>query len=381
MSQKLLSSRSREAAEWARELLLRPEFTAVGAAIVVVAVFSFMTPLFWTIPTLASISSVAAELGIVSIGMTILLIAGHFDLSVGAILGLASFFVVTLMNDFGLSPVVAIVLAVIGATLLGLINGILQTRTGIHSFIITLGTSLVYRGMLLAFTGGFPRAVDMPRAVSNIIAGPMLFGGMRKSLVWFVLITALATILLLRTRLGNWIQAVGQNPRAAHNLGVNVTRTTVIAFMLSGALAGIVGVMQVARFASVDAMRGTGIELQAVAVSVIGGTLLSGGYGSAIGAMMGAIVLATIQTGLVLISAPGFLYTTIMGVIVVGAVLVNNWFSSLISRIAPMAGEEAEADPTQRVSSVLDGKEMPRSRGEGAAIFRKVLSAKQEAQK
>ncbi|MQB07222.1 ABC transporter permease [Agrobacterium tumefaciens] len=349
MSQKRLSERSRNAAEHVRELLLRPEFTAVGAAIVVITVFSIMSPLFLTIPTLASVSSVAAELGIVSIGMTILLIAGHFDLSVGAILGLASFFVVTLMNDFGLPPVFAIFFAIVGASALGLVNGLLQTKTGIHSFIITLGTSLVYRGMLLAFTGGFPKSVDMPRAVSNVIAGPILFGGMRMSLVWFILITFLATILLLRTRLGNWIQAVGQNPKAAHNLGVNVNRTTILAFVFSGGLAGIVGVMQVARFASVDAMRGTGIELQAVAVSVIGGTLLSGGYGSAIGAMMGAIVLASIQTGLVLVSAPGFLYTTIMGVIVVGAVLVNNWFSTLILRIAPMTGEETAGYTRQGV--------------------------------
>ncbi|WWV85268.1 ABC transporter permease (plasmid) [Agrobacterium tumefaciens] len=349
MSQKHLSERSRNAAERMRELLLRPEFTAVGAAIVVITVFSIMSPLFLTIPTLASVSSVAAELGIVSIGMTILLIAGHFDLSVGAILGLTSFFVVTLMNNFGLSPVFAIFFAIAGACALGLVNGLLQTKTGIHSFIITLGTSLVYRGMLLAFTGGFPKSVDMPREVSNVIAGPILFGGMRMSLVWFILITVLATILLLRTRLGNWIQAVGQNAKAAHNLGVNVNRTTILAFTLSGGLAGIVGVMQAARFASVDAMRGTGIELQAVAVSVIGGTLLSGGYGSAIGAMMGAIVLASIQTGLVLVSAPGFLYTTIMGVIVVGAVLVNNWFSTLISRIAPMTVEEPEGDARQLI--------------------------------
>ncbi|QXC52461.1 ABC transporter permease (plasmid) [Agrobacterium salinitolerans] len=347
MSQKYLSERSGNAIERTRELLLRPEFTAVGAAIVVITLFSIMSPLFLTIPTLASVSSVAAELGIVSIGMTILLIAGHFDLSVGAILGLTSFFVVTLMNDLGLPPVIAIFLAIVGACTLGLINGLLQTKTGIHSFIITLGTSLVYRGMLLAFTGGFPKSVDMPRAVSNVIAGPMLFGGMRMSLIWFIMITCFATILLLRTRLGNWIQAVGQNPKAAHNLGVNVNRTTILAFVISGGLAGTVGVMQVARFASVDAMRGTGIELQAVAVSVIGGTLLSGGYGSAIGAMMGAIVLASIQTGLVLVSAPGFLYTTIMGVIVVGAVLVNNWFGTLILRIAPMTGEESASDKGQ----------------------------------
>jgi simple sugar transport system permease protein len=344
---------ARQIAERIREALLRPELASIAGAAILFAVFSFLSPLFLTTITFVSITSVAAELGIVSIGMTILLISGHFDLSMGAILGLASYFVSAFINDLGISPVAAFLLALLCAAALGLLNGIIQVKTGIHSFIVTLGTALVYRGMLVAFTGGFPQAVTIPHGLSELLAGPILPGGFRMSFVWFLIVTALSTFMLFRTTLGNWIQAIGQNVRAAHNLGVNVSLTVISAFVISGTLAGVVGLFQVARFASVDANRGLGIELQAVAVSVIGGTLLTGGYGSTIGTMMGAIVLGMIQTGLVLASAPGFFYTTITGIIVVGAVIVNNWFNRVVSTVAPLIEQDALEDLE------TDGPEIP----------------------
>ena len=140
------------------------------------------------------------------------------------------------------------------------------------------------------------------------------------SLVWFLLIVAGATVLLLRTRLGNWIQAAGQNPNAARNLGVPVDRITILLFMQCSVMAGITGCIQVARFATVDATRGQGVELQAIAVTVIGGTLLTGGYGSAIGTALGAVVFAMIGIGLVLNRVPGYYYMMIQGLIVLVAV-------------------------------------------------------------
>ena len=128
----------------------------------------------------------------------------------------------------------------------------------------------------------------------------------------------MGTFLLVRTRFGNWVQARGQNEQAARNLGVPVDRVTVILFMLTSALAAVAGVIQVARFSSVDALRGEGMELQAVAVTVIGGTLLSGGYGSVVGTVLGAITFGMIQVGLVLAGAPGHFFKTLTGLIVVG---------------------------------------------------------------
>src|SRR5208337_4378140 len=209
---------------------------------------SILSPgLFPTKETYISVMSVAAELGILSIGVTLLMIGGHFDLSVGAVLGLTSYVAVALMRDYRLPPIVAGPAAVGAGAALGVLNGAIVVRFRIH---------------------------------------------------WFLVIGALGTFLLLRTRFGNWIQARGQNEQAARNLGVPVDRTTVALFALTSALAAVVGIIQVARFSSVDALRGEGMELQAVAVTVIGGTLLSGGYGSVIGTVLGAVTFGMIQVGL-----------------------------------------------------------------------------------
>ncbi|MBV8568555.1 MAG: ABC transporter permease, partial [Methylobacteriaceae bacterium] len=309
--------------EAARRLMLRPEATAVAAVVILFIVFTILSPsLFPTKLTYISIMAVAAELGIVSIGVTLLMIGGHFDLSVGAVLGLTSYVAVVLMRDLGLPPIVAGPAAVAVGAALGAINGAIVVKFRIHSFVVTLGTMLIWRGVLIALTGGFPMTVAIPPEFKDIMSGPLLFG-FRMSMLWFFVIGGLGTILLLGTRFGNWIQARGQNEQAARNLGVPVDRVTLILFMLTSALAAVSGVIQVARFSSVDALRGQGMELQAVAVTVIGGTLLSGGYGSVVGTILGAITFGMIQVGLVLAGAPGHFFQTLTGLIVVGAVILN----------------------------------------------------------
>lgn len=311
--------------------------------------FSLATPLFLTKESFISITNLVAELGIMAVGVTLLLICGHIDLSVGAVLGVTSFIVVFVSQDLGLPVSVAFVAALATAMLLGLINGLLVVRTGIHSFIITLGTMMVYRGLLAAVTGGFPKTTEIGEPLASIVSGPLLWG-FRMSLVWFVLAVIAATFLLLRTRLGNWIYAIGQSPNAALELGVPVQRTTILMFVLSAACAGIAGIVQVARFQSIDALRGEGSELSVIAIAVIGGTLITGGYGSAIGAMFGALIFGMVQVGLVLVGAPGYFFKTLVGLTLVGAVLVNTTFtkylaSASIGRKARTPLEAQDKDP------------------------------------
>jgi ribose/xylose/arabinose/galactoside ABC-type transport system permease subunit/ABC-type branched-subunit amino acid transport system ATPase component len=318
--------------------MLRPETTALAAVIVLFIIFSLLSPnLFPTKETYISLMSVAAELGILSIGVTLLMIGGHFDLSVGAVLGLTSYIAVALMRDLHIPPIAAAPVAVAAGAVLGALNGAIVVRFRIHSFVVTLGTMLIWRGVLISLTGGFPMTVAIPPAFKAIMAG-LLLDGFRMSALWFFVIGALGTFLLLRTRFGNWIQARGQNEQAARNLGVPVDRTTVVLFMLTSALAAVVGVIQVARFSSVDALRGEGMELQAVAVTVIGGTLLSGGYGSVIGTVLGAITFGMIQVGLVLAGAPGHFFRTLTGLIVVGAVILNTDVARRMARSRPLRG-------------------------------------------
>jgi ribose/xylose/arabinose/galactoside ABC-type transport system permease subunit/ABC-type multidrug transport system ATPase subunit len=324
--------------EAARRFMLRPEATALAAVVVLFAVFTALSPeLFPTKLTYISFMSVAAELGILSIGVTLLMIGGHFDLSVGAVLGLTSYVTVVLMRDFGMPPIVAAPAAIATGAILGALNGVIVVRFRIHSFVVTLGTMLIWRGVLIALTGGFPLTVTIPDSFKSMMAGPLL-GGFRMSLFWFLVTGGFATFLLTRTKLGNWVQAIGQSVQAARNLGVPVERVTIILFMIASSLAAVTGVIQVARFSSVDALRGEGMELQAVAVTVIGGTLLSGGYGSVLGTILGAVTFGMIQVGLVLAGAPGHFFRTLTGLIVVAAVILNTDVARRMARSRPLAG-------------------------------------------
>ena len=355
--------------EAARRLLLRPEATSVAALAILFIVFSALSPdLFPTRQTFISVMSVAAELGIVSIGVTLLMIGGHFDLSVGAVLGLASYVATVLIRDAGLSPLVAAPAAVAVGAILGAINGALVVRFRIHSFVVTLGTMLIWRGVVIALTGGFPITVKIPPLFRDVMSGPLLYG-FRMSMLWFFAIGALGTFLLARTRFGNWIQAQGQNAQAARNLGVPVDRVTICLFMIASGLAAVAGVIQVARFASVDALRGEGIELQAVAVTVIGGTLLSGGYGSVIGTIFGAVTFGVIQVGLVLAGAPGHVFRTLTGFIVVAAVILNTSVARRMARSRPLAGfRRGNAETDAALSRDLDAA-AAEAEGEGPSAF------------
>ena len=354
--------------EAARRFMLRPETTALAAVIALFIIFSILSPgLFPTKETYISVMSVAAELGILSIGVTLLMIGGHFDLSVGAVLGLTSYVAVALMRDYRLPPIVAGPAAVGAGAALGVLNGAIVVRFRIHSFVVTLGTMLIWRGVLIALTGGFPMTVTIPPGFKAIMASQLL-DGFRMSMLWFLVIGALGTLLLLRTRFGNWIQARGQNEQAARNLGVPVDRTTVALFALTSALAAVVGIIQVARFSSVDALRGEGMELQAVAVTVIGGTLLSGGYGSVIGTVLGAVTFGMIQVGLVLAGAPGHFFRTLTGLIVVGAVILNTDVARRMARSRPLRGFYRGSEGADAAISAATPLSVPRDPREGETV-------------
>jgi simple sugar transport system permease protein len=342
--------------EAVRRLMLRPEATSLAAVVILFGVFTLLNPqLFPEKLTYISVMAVASELGIVSIGVTLLMIGGHFDLSVGAVLGLSSYVAVLLMRDYGMPPVVAGPAAVAVGAALGAINGAIVVKFRIHSFVVTLGTMLIWRGVVIALTGGFPLTAAIPAEFKAIMSGPLL-DGFRMSMLWFFVIGALGTFLLSRTRFGNWVQARGQNEQAARNLGVPVDRVTIILFTLTSALGAVSGVIQVARFSSVDALRGEGMELQAVAVTVIGGTLLSGGYGSVIGTILGSITFGMIQVGLVLAGAPGHFFKTLTGAIVVGAVILNTSVARRMARSRPLAGFRRSSEAADAAIAAAAGQ-------------------------
>ncbi len=306
-----------------RRLLQRPELASLGGLVAAFVVFSILRPdLFLSQYNGVNVASLAAQYGIVAVGVTLLMIAGHFDLSVGAIVGLTGWAMYYFGNVLGLPPAVTVLGALGFGAALGAVNGVIQVRTGLPSFIITLATSLVYRGVLTMNTSGFPVVVKFPASYAQVIAGKLLFG-YRMSLLWFLVVAALATLFLLRTRMGNWTFAIGQNPTAARNLGVPVARTTVTLFALSGFTSGVAGVVVAVQYFSIDANRGVGWELIAIAMTVIGGTLLTGGYGSVLGTVLGAFMYAMVNAGLLLVGLQGYWVNIFLGVVVLVAVLIN----------------------------------------------------------
>lgn len=317
-----------------RQLLLRPELASVGGLVIAFTAFSLATPLFLTTSNFVSFTALAAQFGIVAIGVTLLMIGGQFDLSVGAIVGLTGWAMFFLGQELGLPPVVTIIGALVFGCLLGFINGIIQVRTGLSSFIVTLATALIFRGFLTMQTSGFPVVIRFPESYSRLLSGPAL-GGFRMSVLWFLLTAAAATIFLQRSRIGNWVFAIGQNAEAARNLGVPVKRTTVLLFTISGFTSALAGVIMAVQYASIDANRGVTWELYAIAIAVIGGTLLTGGYGSVPGSVLGAFLYASFSGGLLLVGLDGYWVQIFVGVVLLLAVVINR---VMITRL-PMLGD------------------------------------------
>lgn len=303
--------------------------------------FSLLSPdTFLSHNSLSSILTSQAVPGIAAIGITLLMIGGQFDLSVGSIMGVASLvFLYSVVQ--GMDVLLAAFLALGAGALLGLVNGLLLEWTGIPSFIVTLGTMLIYRGICLsAISGGSiiryadhadqDPLIPVPGTSWNLdffwlLNGQVegLEGNYRLSILWWLLLVVLFGVLLNHTRFGNALYAVGGNPQAARAQGVAVNRVRRWAFVLSGLLASLGGIIQVARLKSVDPLRGEGLELEVIAAAVIGGTLLSGGYGSVLGAAVGVALTGMLRTGLVLLGVPANAFRGALGALMIAAVVIN----------------------------------------------------------
>jgi simple sugar transport system permease protein len=312
-----------------------PEAVTLVTFLVVFLFFAIWAPYFLTSLSLADIATFASIMGIIVVGVAMLMIAGEFDLSVGSNFAVASYVWAILMTA-GVPPLVAMVIAILCSTILGLINGAIVVWSGLPSFIVTLGTLLAYRG-IARFIGhsDFAKYIFTEPLLPGILNGPMtmlnkLFEqgtNFRISILWFLVIAVIGTWILNRTRFGNWVFAAGGNPGAALEQGVPVKRVKLLAFTLVGFLVGLASVMQFAWRTSVDPVRGEGWELIAVSACVIGGVSLNGGSGTIVGACLGMLLLTTLQQGLVLMGVSVQVFQAVAGAILILAVILNTYLS------------------------------------------------------
>lgn len=323
-------------------LLARPELGAIVGAALVWAFFAIIAydNNFISWATTASIMNRAAPLGILAVGAALLMIGGEFDLSIGSILGFAGMTIMVLITPdsgggFGLGVWPAILIALIFALAIGLFNGSLVIATKLPSFIITLATLFIFRGLTIALTrmwtdrtqlGSFDEAAGSSLADTLFASEFTLFGAsFRASILWWIAMAAIATWVLLRTKWGNWIFGAGGDANSARNVGVPVSKVKIGLFMTTAFAAFLVATIQVVQFNGSDTLRGFGLEFQAIIAVVVGGTLLTGGYGSAIGASFGALIFAMVQQGIIITGVDGDWFQVFVGVVLVIAVIFNNF--------------------------------------------------------
>lgn len=303
---------------------LPPEIAALAGVVFVWLVFAIVAGAsFRSSSASLAILNASAPLGILAVAVALLMIGGEFDLSIGSVIGLCSMAIMLLVQHFHVPLLGALPVALLLALAVGLLNGVLVTRTGLPSFIVTLGTLFALRGLTIAVTRMLTRRTQLGglRDAAGYDLVHTLFGS---AIAWCVAIAFLSAWTLQRTPWGNWIFSAGGHADAARRAGVPVARVKVGLFMFTALAGWLVAVLQVVQYTGADALRGQGQEFLAIVAAVIGGTLLTGGYGSAIGAVLGALIFGMVQQGIVITGIDADWFQVFLGIMLVVAVIANN---------------------------------------------------------
>ena len=319
-----------------KRLLSRPEFGAAAAAIAVWVFFALTASKgFVSLRGTASYLEVSAQIGVLAVAVALLMIGGEFDLSVGSMIGAAGIIIAILGTELGFPLPIAALVALALMLVIGFLNGYMVVKTKLPSFIITLGSLFIVRGATIGFTRlitgrtqvGSLDDVAGYSLLKTIFASDIPIGKANFSIaiVWWVIVAAIASWILLRTQVGNWIFGAGGSALASRNVGVPVNRLKIGLFMTTAFAAWLVATIQVANVKSADVLRGEQQEFIAIIAVVIGGTLLTGGYGSVIGACLGALIFGMVRQGIVFAGVDSDWFQVFMGTMLVIAVLVNTY--------------------------------------------------------
>jgi simple sugar transport system permease protein len=357
-----VDERVRAVSPW-RRLLGRPESGALSGTVLVFALFALAAggSGMFSAEGIVNWGTVAGYLGVIAVGAALLMVAGEFDLSIGSMIGFAGMLLAVPCLYGGWPVWLSALFAIAVACALGALNGWLVMRTGLPSFIVTLAFYFVLRGLSLALsvllTGKTIVSSNGGAVLSDLIAadpvvhalfqGHVLTGlfdamaraglvaarddgtalaiGVPKVVVWWLALTALGAFTLARMRAGNWILAVGGDANAAKNVGIPVARVKIALFMLTAVCATLFAILQVADAGSAAADRGLQKEFEAIIAAVIGGCLLTGGYGSVVGASLGALIFGVVQIGIGYTSIDNNWYRVFLGAMLLVAVLFNNF--------------------------------------------------------
>jgi simple sugar transport system permease protein len=306
-------------ADYQVEIKIFLAFSVVFVVFVILAGSSFVTGQTWS-----SIMNSGAELGIVALGVTVLMIGGEFDLSVGTTFALTGMVVGLMLNDHTAPGLVVLILGIAMGAAIGAINGIVTVFLRIPSFITTLGSWLFWGGITLLVNQGLPVSYFGSSKLVSIFGGQIAGSQFRWEAIWWIGLALLVLVLMQRTRWGNWVHATGGSRKTAQAVGVNTRRVRLAAFTLTGALASFAGIVSFSHLLSMSPNNGDNLQLNAIAAAVIGGTALSGGVGRIGGVFVGTVLLSMLSSGLVLAGASTTYYQIFVGLIVIAAVAMHS---------------------------------------------------------
>jgi rhamnose transport system permease protein len=299
------------------------ELGILAALALVVIVTTVVNPRFLSVQSIRDLLLNASIIALLTVGQTLVVVTRNVDLSVGSVLGLTAFMTGTLfVGRPGLPVVVAVVAGVLVGVVCGAVNGAVTAVGKVPSLVVTLGTLYVFRGIDYAWAGGRQiNAADLPDSLLTLGSGRIL--GVPYLVAITVVLVAVAAFALRSYRSGRELYAIGSNPDAAVLAGIPVGRRLFCAFVLSGAVAGLAGVLFTARYGTVDATAGTGFELQVISAVVVGGVAIFGGSGSVVGAALGALLLSTIGSAIVVLRVPSFWQQAIVGALLIAAIALD----------------------------------------------------------
>lgn len=291
--------------------------------IVELAAISILVPGYLSVYGLLDATRQFTEAGLIALGMTLVIIVGGIDLSVGSLLALVSV-TIGFSNQAGLPLPFALLAGLAVGTLGGLFNGVMVTSLRLHPLVVTLGTYALYRG--IAFAVSDANAVSSFPDWFGIFGQTSLFGLVPVQLIFFIILAGAVALLLSRTRFGRNVYAIGNNELAVRFSGISTARVKIAVYGLTGFLVGIAGIIYTSRLSTARANAGFGLELTVIAMVVLGGTRITGGAGTILGTIFGVLILAYLQDGLVYAGVRSDWGLTVIGVFLIAGVFVNEFF-------------------------------------------------------
>ena len=324
----------------------RPEFAAfIGTLFVVIFFGYFGWPVFTSTLATAGWLNVAAELGLIALPVSLVMISGHLDLSVGSILAAGAMTYAILTGHFGFPDFIGLTAGLAVGTFFGFLNGLIVTKTKLSSFIVTLGMMFGLRGLVFGITRLTTSTVLVSVEVSEMVRstfGGRLYKTFENAIVLCVIMAIVVSWILYKTKYGNWVLALGGDETSARAAGVPVERVTIGLFMGSGFGSALLGITQVALYGSAQVSAGQSYVFYSIIAVVVGGVLLTGGYGSPIGVIFGTLTFAIVSQGIYSTGWDSDWASLILGTLLLIAVISNNTFRQL----ALSAGDKVETKPT-----------------------------------